>query len=240
MRFAPLKRGWIAMSVNRRSAASQLRPNCGCYVAQIHPHFLFNALTTIGYLIQTSPQRALRTLMRLSSLLRTVLRSGREISSLGEELDVVSAYLDIERARFEDRLSIEINVSSELRKLNIPSLLLQPLVENSIKHGIGKSSAGGQVRITASLTDLNSQSALRVVVEDTGNGADEIEFAIGRAQGVGLNSVEKRLLFYTQGHGVMNVRSSPGIGTCVEVLLPVETPSSLSNQQPLIAKGAGA
>ena len=93
--------------------------------------------------------RALSTLMRLSSLLRTVLRSGREISTLGEELNIISTYLDIERARFEDRLSVRIDVSAELRDLNIPSLLLQPLVENAIKHGISKSSEGGQIRVSA-------------------------------------------------------------------------------------------
>ncbi len=126
--------------------------------SQIHPHFLFNALTTIGYLIQTSPQRALGTLMRLSSLLRTVLRSGREISSLGEELNIISTYLDIERARFEDRLSVHIDIAMELRDLNIPSLLLQPLVENSIKHGISKSSQGGEIRISADRVTVNRTS----------------------------------------------------------------------------------
>src|SRR5213592_1347983 len=85
--------------------------------AQVHPHFLFNALTTIGYLIQTSPERALGTLMRLSSLLRSVLRSGPEFSTLGEELKIIEAYLEIERARFEDRLSLRIEVPAELRGL---------------------------------------------------------------------------------------------------------------------------
>ena len=74
--------------------------------AQINPHFLFNALTTIGYLIQTAPERALATLMRFSGLLRGVLRSGDEFVQLGEELDLIEAYLDIERARFEDRLRV--------------------------------------------------------------------------------------------------------------------------------------
>lgn len=207
--------------------------------AQIHPHFLFNALTTIGYLIQTSPQRALRTLMRLSSLLRTVLRSGREISSLGEELNVISAYLDIERARFEDRLVVEIEVSSELRDMNVPSLLLQPLVENAIKHGISQSTEGGRVRIVATRTSLNHNSALQVVIEDTGCGATERQFSIGRAHGFGLNSVEKRLHFYTQGQGVMNIRSNPGVGTRVEVLLPIDAPPSIGDGEALLARGSG-
>src|SRR5438552_5073930 len=106
--------------------------------AQVNPHFLFNALTTIGYLIQTSPERALETLMRLSGLLRGVLKSGEEFVTIGEELDLIEAYLDIERARFEDRLRIYIDVPWELRQLRIPALVIQPLVENAIKHGISE------------------------------------------------------------------------------------------------------
>src|SRR6185295_13153416 len=116
--------------------------------AQINPHFLFNALTTIGYLIQTSPERALGTLMRLSGLLRGVLRSGEEFVTIGEELDLIEAYLDIERARFEDRLRVCIDVPWELRQLSIPALVIQPLVENAIKHGISECLSGGEVRIT--------------------------------------------------------------------------------------------
>src|SRR5206468_9395549 len=76
--------------------------------AQINPHFLFNALTTIGYLIQTAPQRAFDTLMRLTSLLRSVLRSEGELTTLGREIELVESYLEIERARFEDRLRMSI------------------------------------------------------------------------------------------------------------------------------------
>src|SRR5204863_8921456 len=119
--------------------------------AQINPHFLFNALTTIGYLIQTAPERALGTLMRLSGLLRGVLKSADEFVTLGEELDLIEAYLDIERARFEDRLRVRIDVPWELRRIRIPALVIQPLVENAIKHGISECLAGGEVRISATL-----------------------------------------------------------------------------------------
>ena len=83
--------------------------------AQLNPHFLFNALTTIGYLIQTAPPKALRTLMRLTALLRSVLRSEGTLTTLGRELEIVEAYLEIERARFEDRLQVQIDVPGELR-----------------------------------------------------------------------------------------------------------------------------
>src|ERR671936_496984 len=90
--------------------------------SQINPHFLFNALTTIGYLIQTAPERALDTLLRLTSLLRGVLRSEGEFTTLGRELDIIKAYLDIEHARFEHRLTVHIDVPPRLRNLRIPAL----------------------------------------------------------------------------------------------------------------------
>src|SRR5207244_489792 len=102
--------------------------------AQINPHFLFNALTTIGYLIQTAPARALETLMRLTALLRSVLRSEGEFTTLGRELDLIEAYLDIEHARFEQRLRVRIDVPQALRTIRVPPLLLQPIVENAVKH----------------------------------------------------------------------------------------------------------
>ena len=88
--------------------------------AQINPHFLFNALTTIGYLIQTAPEKALETLLQLTGLLRAVLRQTAEFSTLGDELKIIESYLEIERARFEERLSVEIEVSPELRTVGIP------------------------------------------------------------------------------------------------------------------------
>ncbi len=88
--------------------------------AQINPHFLFNALTTIGYLIQTAPPRALSTLMRLTALLRGVLRSEGEFTTLGHELDLVESYLDIEHSRFEHRLRVRIDVPPSLRRLRVP------------------------------------------------------------------------------------------------------------------------
>src|SRR5205085_7326801 len=97
----------------------------------------FNALTTLGYLIQTAPDRALETLLRLTALLRGVLRrSEGEFATLGEEIDLIESYLEIEQARFEERLRVMIDVPPALRGIRLPALLIQPLVENAIKHGI--------------------------------------------------------------------------------------------------------
>jgi LytS/YehU family sensor histidine kinase len=180
--------------------------------AQINPHFLFNALTTIGFLIQTAPERALETLMRLSGLMRGVLKSADEFVPLGEELDLVEAYLDIERARFEDRLQVHIDVPWELRNLRIPALVIQPLVENSIKHGISECVSGGEVRISARL----HESTMIISVADTGLGVNETALARRQSRGLGLSNVKQRLERYGSTNAV-SLRSTPGLGTIAEV-----------------------
>ena len=185
--------------------------------AQINPHFLFNVLTTIGHLIQEAPERAMDTLLNLTELLRRVLRSTEEWTSLGEELDLVVAYLDIERARFEERLETEIQVPAELRATQVPPLILQPLVENAIKHGIAPLREGGRVTVSGELAG----GVLHLRVEDTGQGASESAFANGRRVGVGLNNVEERLKGYYGDDASLATESRPGSGTAVELRLPV-------------------
>jgi signal transduction histidine kinase len=199
--------------------------------AQINPHFLFNALTTIGYLIQTAPERALGTLMRLSGLLRGVLRSGEEFVTIGEELDLIEAYLDIERARFEDRLRVHIDVPWELRRVRIPALVIQPLVENAIKHGISESLAGGEVRILARMHEPNGtgdeKASVLISVIDTGIGVTDTALAHGRTRGLGLSNVEQRLRRYTGGTSALNIRSTRG-GTTVEIRVPLQERETLN------------
>jgi two-component system LytT family sensor kinase len=197
--------------------------------AQINPHFLFNALTTLGYLIQTAPPRALQTLMRLTSLLRALLRSEGDFTTLGHELDVVESYLDIERARFEQRLRVTIDVSPKLRHVRVPPLILQPLVENAVKHGIAQKQAGGDVIVRARIRprpDGAHARDLELTIHDTGSGSTPEALARGRAAGVGLQNVERRLACQYGRAASLDVRSTPGIGTTVEVRLPVETPRS--------------
>jgi LytS/YehU family sensor histidine kinase len=186
--------------------------------AQINPHFLFNALTTIGYLIQTAPERALGTLMRLSGLLRGVLKSGDEFVTIGEELDLIEAYLDIERERFEDRLRVRIDVPAELRGIRIPALVVQPLVENAIKHGISECLAGGEVHICARLQD----KTVTITVADTGIGVTESVFANRKSRGLGLTNVEDRLERYGGDRAPLKIRSTPGAGTTVEIKVPLQ------------------
>ncbi|MEA2569055.1 MAG: two-component system, LytTR family, sensor kinase [Acidobacteriota bacterium] len=157
--------------------------------AQVNPHFLFNALNTIGYLIQTSPPQAEITLMKLTSLLRGVLRTGGAAVTLGEEIELVTAYLEIEQARFEERLNVQIDLPPALRAMRIPPLLIQPLVENAIKHGIARSRTGGDVVIEARADGAN----VVVTVRNTGCLTTEKEIADGRRHGVGLSNLDARL-----------------------------------------------
>jgi two-component system LytT family sensor kinase len=195
--------------------------------SQINPHFLFNALTTIGYLIQAAPERALQTLLRLTSLLRAVLRSEGEFTTLGHEVDLVESYLDIERARFEERLRVRIDVPAELRSISVPALLLQPLVENAVKHGIAPQRAGGEVTVTARAEfDGPGQGTLCLDVNDDGAGAIPAAFAQGQRAGVGLGNVRRRIAGYYGGSATMSVDSAPGSGTRVHITLPVTAPAA--------------
>ncbi len=191
--------------------------------SQINPHFLFNALTTIGYLIKTSPERALETLMRLTELLRGVLKTTNEFVTLGEELKLIESYLEIEKARFEERLRVKIDVEPELHSQRLPSLLIQPIVENAIKHGIAPLRSGGEVSIAAKL----EKDFLIIKIEDTGAGVSEIELARNRSCSVGLNNVEQRLRSHFGTLSSLTIESSSGKGATVRLRFPTQgTPSS--------------
>ncbi len=214
--------------------------------AQVNPHFLFNALTTIGYLIQAAPERATETLMKLTILLRGVLRTTDDFFTLGEELNLIASYLDIERERFEERLRVHVDVPNPLLAIRLPSFLVQPLVENAIKHGIAPARFGGEVSISARIEpalkreEQKTSEVLCITVADTGIGASEIELARGRKRGVGLSNVEERLRCYGGDAASLRITSTPGVGTVVYIRMPVSsaTVSQLNTSKaPLISFG---
>ena len=197
--------------------------------AQLNPHFLFNALTTIGYLIQTSPAKAVDTLMRLTDLLRSVLkRLDRELTTVGHEMDLIRAYLEIERMRFEDRLTVSIDVPESVRDVPIPALIVQPLVENAVKHGIQPSAAGGHVHITAWIEeacDCREQrvpSRLHFQVWNTGSETGPARNRDGRGTGLGLSNIRQRLSLHYGELATIDVTSSAEQGTAVHLLLPLD------------------
>ncbi len=154
-----------ASNLQAQLAQAQLR----ALKMQLHPHFLFNTLHTIAALVQEDPDLAERTIARLSELLRMFLANStiHEVP-LGEELRILDLYLEIERTRFEDRLSVHFDVPAELREAMVPNLILQPLVENSIRHGLGKKAAPGWIAVAAE--SYGDTLVLRIVDNGVGLG----------------------------------------------------------------------
>ncbi|MCB1023056.1 MAG: histidine kinase [Acidobacteria bacterium] len=187
--------------------------------SQVNPHFLFNALTTIGYLIQTAPETAFQTLMKLTQLLRSVLRSNGEFCTLGEELKLIENYLDIEKARFEERLTIEIDVSKDLESIRVPSLILQPLVENAVKHGISENKNGGTVRISANIKGTGEEIVLNLEVFDSGSGGSNEENSM--SNGIGLENVKGRLRSYYGNKAKLSFEKDSIRGSVARVGIPV-------------------
>jgi len=193
--------------------------------AQLNPHFLFNALNTLGYLMKAAPERARSTLLDLTKLLRAVLkRSGGDMATLGQEIDLVLSYLAIEHARFEERLRLLVDVPPALRGLAVPPLLVQPLVENAIKHGIAPRREGGEIVLRAWTEGPEAGAAaegtLVIEVSDTGVGCSETALGAGRARGVGLTNVQKRLHAHYGSQASLSLTSRPGGGTRVTLRLP--------------------
>jgi two-component system LytT family sensor kinase len=186
--------------------------------AQVNPHFLFNTLTTVGYLIQTAPPRALKTLFRLTALLRTVLRSEGEFTTLGRERDLIDDYLAIERERFEERLRVAIDIPDHLLDAQIPPLIVQPLVENAIKHGIAGARSGGLVAVQARLDVSNGAETMVIQVRNTG--APVTVPGIGMGHGVGLHNVRQRLQLYYSGAATLTLASDAEGTTIAELRMP--------------------
>jgi two-component system LytT family sensor kinase len=180
--------------------------------AQINPHFLFNALTTIGYLIQQAPARALKTLVVLTTLLRSVLRSEGEFTTLGRERELIDCYLRIERERFEERLEFRLDIPDHLYAQSVPSLIVQPLVENAVKHGIAGAREGGIVTVHASL-----DQDLRIIVRNTGAPLDPGRIA---GPGVGLENVTRRLRHYYGDDASLTVTRDKDGATVAELRVP--------------------
>ena len=183
--------------------------------AQIEPHFLFNTLSNIVGLIQSNPDAAEKALLNLSTLLRSSLRRTRADSvSLGEELDIVRAYLEIQAIRMQNRLEYRIDLSDQsLRDWPLPPLIIQPLVENAVCHGIDPAEHGGCVSISAS----REGSGLFIVIADTGVG---ISHGSGRGEGTGLSNVRNRLQGLFGAGARLDFLDNEPSGVRVEIRIP--------------------
>lgn len=209
----------IVRMENRQAALRELAVSAqlAALRAQVNPHFLFNSLNSIAQLIATDPAKAEACVERLAEIYRYLLhRSHADFVPLAEELSVAESYLEIERARFGDALKVEEHIDARARHLLLPSLILQPLVENAVKHGISPKVGGGRVTIEARIDDGD----LRLAVRDTGVGVGADQRAIFE-HGVGLRSVRDRLLRLYGDDYAPQVVSQPGSGTTVTLRIPM-------------------
>jgi two-component sensor histidine kinase len=206
--------------------------------AQMQPHFLFNSLHTISAMMHVDVKRADRMLSRLSSLLRMTLGNiGRQEVRLAEEIAFVEAYLDIERERFGERLELRIEVAHEALDALVPALFLQPLVENSIRHGFAAPADDGIISIGAA----RDGDRLVLTVADNGRGLSGV-----LREGVGLANTRARLgQLYGTEHGFSIEQPAPG-GVLVTVAVPFHTervreiPAEVNHEHPDLDRGRRA
>ena len=183
--------------------------------SQLHPHFLFNALNTVSAVLEQDPRQARRLLGHLGELLRATLRTPRpDEVRLGQELALLDAYVDIERTRYGERLRVEVQVDSTLSDALVPSFLLQPLVENAIRHGIAPLEAGGRVAVQV----RDKVAELLIRVDNDGMAAAQYDPAQER---IGLGNTRRRLQTLYSGRASLDIVPSSLGGFAVDVRIPI-------------------
>lgn len=184
---------------------------------QINPHFLFNALNSISSSTRTDPERARQLIVKLSDILRRLLSTEEDFVPLQQELSFIDDYLDIEVARFgADTLHIERDVDPRTLTVRVPVLLLQPIVENAIRHGLSPKVGGGTIRICTVKRDGETV----IAVEDDGIGIPEGKMEALFEQGIGIRNVNERLkAAYGPSHQ-LHIESIPGKGVRAEIIIP--------------------
>ena len=184
--------------------------------SQINPHFLFNTLASISSLVRTQPETARMLITKLSGLLRRLMRSTNHFVTLREELASVDEYLAIEVVRFGPQLRVEKEISDDTLDIVVPSMILQPLVENSIKHGLARKVGGG--RITIRTARREGHAVIEVLDDGLGMSEERLSRAFGN--GIGLNNVNERLRTIYGASYHLKLTSSPGRGTCASLDIP--------------------
>jgi two-component system LytT family sensor kinase len=184
--------------------------------SQINPHFLFNTLTSISSLIRSEPEKARTLIVKLSGLLRRLLRSQEHFVTLREELEAIDEYLDIESIRFGPKLRIDKQIDAATLDLVVPSMLLQPLVENSIKHGLSQKLGDGRITIRSQRDDVHAI----IDIIDNGIGIASEDARRVRGTGIGLRNVNERLRVIYGANYQLQLDSVPGEGTCARIVIP--------------------
>jgi len=211
-----------AVELEKRLAEARLQ----ALQMQLNPHFLFNTLHAISALMHKDVEAADRMIARLSELLRYALESteAQEVS-LRQELDFLRRYLEIEETRFGNRLRVEMDIAPDSLEAQVPNLILQPIVENAIRHGIEPHGKPGVIRIKARCEN----GSLRVEVHDNGNGLPGGSLP---REGVGLSNTRSRLNQLYGGRFQFDFNNVPGGGLMVGMIIPLRRSSELTEGTP--------
>jgi signal transduction histidine kinase len=211
----------LAMSLERRLAEARLHN----LRAQLQPHFLFNALNTISAFTESDPRLARQLMEQLGDLLRASLaHTSQAVVSLGEELTFLDSYLAIEAARFGDRITVDVSADEHAAAVRVPSFLLQPLVENALRHGVAPRLSGGHVEVTV----VGEGPTLTLRVRDNGVGLPA-GWDVERQAGVGLSNLMSRLAHLYGRDDLLRDSSNEAGGVDVQITLPVTPPESWSS-----------
>ncbi len=183
--------------------------------AQLKPHFLFNTLNMVDHLIHTDPKKAVKTVTQLEDLIKSTFDQNRPNEcTLKEEAIFLKKYLDIEKARFSDRLSVEFEIEEETKEIQIPCYLIQPLVENSIKHGVGKSIG----KCTILISSRFRGDFLIIEVSDNAEGIKKKPEKMNWS--IGLRNIDERLKLYFGDHAFLDLNAFENKGFKSSILIP--------------------
>jgi two-component system LytT family sensor kinase len=210
---------WNSNRNEKKLEQQQLRLNEARLAAlsrQINPHFLFNTLNSVTSLIRLDPDQARQVVYKLSNILRRLLRQQENLTALREELSFIDDYLAIEMIRFGEKLRVVKDIDPATLDMLVPSMLLQPIVENSIRHGLSSKVDGGTVRLKSRMLG----DRLQILVEDDGVGIPESKLATLFEQGIGVNNVNERLKVLFGDDYKMWIDSRMGEGTSTGIELP--------------------
>jgi two-component system LytT family sensor kinase len=218
---------WNAVRIERKLEEQSrllLEARLDALQRQINPHFLFNTLNSIASLVRSKPELAREMIVKLGNILRALLRDREAFVALEEELAFTDDYLDIEVVRFGEKLRVVKEIAEETLPLIVPSMLLQPLIENSIKHGLEPRINGGTVTLRSSIVD----GRLLIEVEDDGVGVEPggstrapVSGLVREGSGIGMRNVRERIQVLYGEEAQVEMVSRPGRGTKVRLLMPL-------------------
>jgi len=225
---------WDNTRIERKLAEQEkalMQARMDALISQINPHFLFNTLNTVSSLIRFDPDMARTVLFKLANILRRRLKSQIHFVPLKQELEFIDDYLDIEVVRFgQDKLQIRKEIEADTLDVLVPSMILQPLLENAIRHGIGPKIEGGTITLRAA----HSKGHLIIEVIDNGVGIPEERRYGILESGIGISNVHERLKVLYGQDSSMKIKSQAGKGTAIRI----EIPELITARQPVSVEAA--